>query len=456
MGTIVMILGAAGLVGGSGWLAVQMIVSPQTLLWINRFLPGWVPTSLNGLKPPQTLLEIRQEVQQGGKRLGEPIVLSSNVSFGDGKTPVTDTLLPIFAQQPNCQSAVCERIVELRLYQSAKTLTPNQSQPYFELVGQTTIAPPTEASVLEPLVKARSATQGSDRAMPLTQLARLEGKVPPQGVWLNLKGLWERGDDRILYGQVIHYNPARFHLSVLLNWTSPPGKEPLWQEVTGGGTAELLVDQTIGMEPQFQAYQVKPRKVANDPLQLEAIDFQEATLDHPTYTTALLMAQNGLWFPAWDVLRSFKASTDKWSAPAQAQLDLLHWHAQATQSQADKTWASPGQQVLANLVDGRWKPGLLAFESSPESSSETVALLKSDKGQVQQRVETALKVNPQQWEPRVWKVLLLAAQKNRITAIVWLKQQPKTTAADLVRANRLIDRLGLPPSEASYSPSPGR
>jgi hypothetical protein len=432
------VLAAAGLIGGSGWLAVQLIVSPQRLLWINRFLPGWVPVPVNGPKPPQTIAEIRNEAQQAGQRLGEAIVLGGNVSAMDGKSPVTDSLVPILAQQPNCQSQVCERIVELRLYQTAQI--PGAKEPYLQLVSQLPIAAPEESLVLAPLVNARSANPGSNRSLPLTQLSRFDGPVPSPGVWLNLNGDWERGDSRISYGQVIHYNPARFHLGVLLHWTSPPGKDPTWQEVTGGGSAELVVDQTIGMEPQFQVYQVKPSSLADSPVRLTSIALDEASIDHSTYATALLLAQSGLWYPGWDVLRSFKPTTDKWSPAAQAQLDLIHWHAKATQAQANKVWASPGQQVLANLIDGRWKPALAAFESSAESSRETLEVLKSGQGRLQQRVDAALKVNPAQWEPKAWKVLLLTAQQNRAAAIAWLKQR-QASPADLTRANRLLDRL---------------
>lgn len=450
-----LILTAIGLISGSGWLAVQLIISPQTLLWINQFLPGWVPAPVNGLKPPQTLTQIRNEVQQAGRQLGDPIVLGSNVSFADGKSAVTDTLLPILARQPNCQSAVCERIVELRLYQTAAVPTAGAANlQNLQLINQLAIAAPEEALVLAPLVAARSVNPGSDRPLPLTQLSRFEGKVPSQGVWLNLSGRWEQGDSRILYGQVIHYNPARFHLGVLLNWTSPPGKDPTWQEVTGGGTAELVVDQTIGLEPQFQIYQIKSSNLADSPVRLEEISLETAVIEHSTYSTALLLAQSGLWFPGWDVLRSFKPTTKQWSPSAQSQLDLIHWHAQATQAQANKIWASPGQQVLANLIDGRWKPGLLAFESSAESSRETVALLKADKGRLQQRIEAALKVNPRQWEPKAWKVLLLAVQQNRAAAIAWLKQR-QPTAAELTRANRLIDRLDPAFTDAAPGASAG-
>lgn len=35
-------------------------------------------------------------------------------------------------------------------------------------------------------------------------------------------------------------------------------------------------------------------------------------------------------------------------------MDLIRLYAQFTQGEAEKTWASPSQEVLADLIDGRW------------------------------------------------------------------------------------------------------
>ena len=38
----------------------------------------------------------------------------------------------------------------------------------------------------------------------------------------------------------------------MLSWTSPNGQLPKWQQVTGGGAKELVIDQTVGLEPHLQ------------------------------------------------------------------------------------------------------------------------------------------------------------------------------------------------------------
>jgi hypothetical protein len=434
-------ISAAGIIVASAWLGVRLMLSPEALIWINQFIPDWIPISITGLKPPQTLAEIRQEMQQAGKLVGEPLVLGNNTSFVDGKSPVTDLLLPVSVSQSNCQPSECERLVELRLYQSTLTRKPKSQEPYFQLVNQLPIAGVEESFAIAPIVDAQNSNQGSARMLPLAKLTRFAEKSAPAGVWLNLSGQW-RGNDTINYGQVLHYNPRQFHLSVMLNWTSLVGQEPVWQNVTGDKTPELVVNQTIGIEPQFKIYQVKPVAFLPNPFQLEPILILEDALNHPRYETALVLARSGLWTPAWDVLQELKQrQIGKWSAAVQAQADLIRWHAQATKAQADQVWASPNQQILANLVDGRWGKALTVFEASADNSRDALDLLKTDRGRLQKRISAALRVNPSQREVKIWQALLLAAQQNRLAAIAWLKKQPKTTAAEIAQIDRLISRL---------------
>ena len=47
-------------------------------------------------------------------------------------------------------------------------------------------------------------------------------------------------------------------------------------------------------------------------------------------------------------------------------MDVIRLHSQLTKTQAEKNWASPSQQVLADLIDGRWEKALQVFEASPE------------------------------------------------------------------------------------------
>ncbi|PSB28026.1 hypothetical protein [Stenomitos frigidus] len=438
---VVLFLAGSGL-AGAGWLGIQLMVNPQTLLWMNRLLPNWIPIPVTGLKPPQTLDEVRNELTQAGRSLGEPLPLGKNISALDHKTTVSDILLPVLAQRANCQSD-CEQIVELRVYQTIPT---RQREQRLQLLDQLAIVGPDESFVLAPLINAGDTHQGSTRSLPLMMLNRFEGKVPAQGVWLNLSGRWLRGDNTIAYGQVLHYNSSRMHLHPMLEWSSPVGQDPLWQNVTGDSVPELIVDQTIGMEPQFQIYQVKPRKFLASPLQLEPILLLETAIDDGTYSNGLLLARSGLWSTGLQWLQSVQQRDRKgqWPAAAQAQKVLIQLHAQATQRQADKAWASPSQQVLANLSDGRWGRALTVFTANTENSLETATLLKSDAGRLQNRVDAALRVSPLQTDVRTWGALLVAAQQGRKAAIVWLKKQPRTTSTEIARVTALITRLTAP------------
>ncbi|XHX79683.1 MAG: hypothetical protein RBJ76_07110 [Stenomitos frigidus ULC029] len=442
---IVIIVLAAGGLASAGWLGGQLIVDPQTLLWVNRFLPDWIPIPVTGLKSPQTMAAIQQELTQAGRILGEPIPLGKNISFLDHKTTVSDVLIPVLAQRSHCQSN-CEQIVQLRLYQ---TIPGAQREPTFQLLEQQVIVGPDETFVLAPLISAGDTNQGSARSLPLMTLNRFEGKVPTQGIWLNLSGRWLRGDGTIAYGQVLHYNPSRFHLHQMLEWSSPVGQEPVWQEMFGGGSPELVLDQTVGMEPQFQIYQVKPRNFLPSPLQLESLSLLEPAIDDHAYNQGLVLARSGLWSTGLQWLESVRRKKGRWSAAAHAQQELIQLHAQATQTQANKSWASPGQQVLANLVDGRWQRSLTVFTANAENSMETAALLKADSGRLQNRVDAALRVSPMQADVRSWGALLIAARQGENAAIAWLKKQPKVTRQERSRIMALIQRLESQATEAT-------
>jgi hypothetical protein len=45
----------------------------------------------------------------------------------------------------------------------------------------------------------------------------------------------------------------------MMDWASPTNQTPNWQEVTGGGEPELIIDRTTGIEPHLSIYQLKTR-----------------------------------------------------------------------------------------------------------------------------------------------------------------------------------------------------
>jgi hypothetical protein len=440
---IAILLSGIGFVSGGVWLSVQLIFDPDSILWINQFLPEWTQIPIASRRSPQTLADIHAELEKQKLIAGEILPLSSSSTSNKRG----DFLLPVLARQANCNATplLCQHIVELRTYQPTSLHRYRQrKEAYFQMVSQTAVEGPEESFVITPLLSTNATNLGRDQPQPLTQIRRFSGAVPKSGIWLYLSGQQSRGKTPITYGQIVHYDAKRGNLSTMQQWTSPTAQVPEWREVTGGGTAELVVNQTVGLEPRFQIYQVKSSNSWFDAAQLEEITLTEPTLDDSTYNKALLLAKNGLWSTAEQWLRSLKRRTRGWSDQTQAQLDFVTLHAQITRSQAEKAWSSPSQQVLANLVDGRWQKALEIFQSSPENRGEVTALLKTESSRLWSRVNAALKVDPAQVEVKAWGALILAAQKGKPAALSWLRQQPKNTKASNTQILAVLNQLDRP------------
>jgi hypothetical protein len=131
-----------------------------------------------------------------------------------------------------------------------------------------------------------------------------------------------------------------------------------------------------------------------------------------------------------------KQRREKIPAAAQAQIDMIRLHSQLTKTQADTTWASPSQQVLADLIDGRWGKALQVFEASPQNAQEIATLLKADKGRLWNRVETALQVNPKRPEVQAWGALIIAVQQGQERANTFLQGQTQITKESLAYIER--------------------
>lgn len=433
---IAVLLSGAGLAMGGIWLSLQLFINPNAVSWINLLLPNWakIPTNKDS---SQTLTEIKASLSQQGQIVGELLTLETDLQTLQPKS----LLLPVLNQQPQCQND-CKQIVELRLYQLSSTDTLPQDKAYYQLVSKFPVEGPEESLVIAPLVDAETSDYGSTSPLPLKSLHRYTGNVPTSGVWLYLVGHRLQGSTAIAYGQVIHYNPSRSHLSLMLQWTSPTGQVPQWQQITGDSSPELVVNQTVDLEPQLRVYQVKPAAFFLNPIQLETISLLKPALNDSAYQQAIFIARNGLWFPAWRWLQFIKQQQrETWSASAQAQMDLIQLYAQDTHKQAEKTWASPSQQALADIIDGRWGEALQVFQASTENTQEIAYLLQADSGQIWQRVEAALRVNPDRPEVKAWGALILTTQQGKAEAIAWLQQQPKTTPTTVNYIQPLLRRL---------------
>ncbi len=450
---IAALLSSVGLLIAFAWISILFIFNPEKIIWLNKFLPEWaqIYVSHDGERP-QTLKQIKISLSQQKRTVGEIFPLHE-----DKENKENSFLLPVIQQRSNCRLD-CQVIVELRVYQQSKDLEfQSQAEKYYRLVSQLPITGPEESLVLAVSDEARVENPESSIPLPVNEIKRFEGETPSSGVWFYLQGKLPQGSGAIAYGHIIYYNPQRSQIRQMLSWKSPSGQAPTWQQVTGGVTKELVIDQTVGLEPQFRIYQVKSTELVHNSIQLEEISLKTPALKDTAYQNALLLARSGLWTPAFEWLKSFQKQQKKvLPEAAQAQIDVIRLHSQITKSQADKIWAIPSQQVLADLIDGRWEKALQLFAVSSENVQEIATLLQMDGGRLWNRTTTALRINPNRLAVTAWGTLILAVQRGEERAISWLQAQPKITPDTFTRIQDLVARLsyeGVRPKVISTHPS---
>ncbi|WP_017655482.1 hypothetical protein [Fortiea contorta] len=438
---IAILLGSAGSIVFIAWLSILFIFHPEQIGWVNKMLPEWAQIPIDNSQKPQTLPQIQLSLSQQKQIPGEILPLENN---GDNSF-----LLPVFQERSPCESD-CRMLVELRLYQRATDLvSPSPTEKFYHLVTQLPVTGPDESFVLADDEDSQTST-----ALPLTTVQRFEGKTPASGVWFYLSHQLPQDTGAIAYGNIVYYNRERRQLQPLLFWKSLSGQLPKWQQITGNSIKELVIDQTVGFEPQLQIYQAKAVKSYLNPIQLEEISLKSPAIKDSVYENALFLAENGLWTPAFEWLKSLQKQRQQvFSSTAQAQLDLIRFHSQLTKIQADKIWASPGQQVLADLIDGRWQKALQVWEASPQNVSEITSILKADQGRLWKRTQAALRVNPNRVEVQAWATLILAVQKPEGEANAWLQSQPNLTPDTLSYIQGLLARLDNQVAKSQISSS---
>jgi hypothetical protein len=440
---VALLLVTIALVMQGSWVAVQLIVNPGSVSWLGWLLPEW---NLIPLSRYQTLHEIQTEaIQQGLTALDLQMALSKD-----------ERLVAIFAPQHHCSetsdatAATCRQLIELRVYRRLPANQDRSRAPALEVVDRLAIVSPRETAVLAPLLSQPGTSPGNSRSLPLDTVSAMQGAT--SGIWLDLSGNWFRGGDRIAYGQLVRYDSKQHRLYGSIQWTSPTGVSPVWQQITGSAAPELVVNETVGLEPDFRIYQVRSvshRASGNaaatqgsNPIQLEAIALTSAALQNQTYENGLTLARHGLWTSALQLMQETQRWSSDWPATAQAQLDLVAFHAAITKEQADRTWANPNQALAANLLDGRWTKALQLLHSALKDGYEINDLLTADVDRLWDRVRAALSIRPQQPDVQAWGTLILFARQGRAAAIAWLQQQnPMVAAIDSPNAAPLDARL---------------
>ena len=416
------IIGAGCLVGFILWSSFWLILDPDSIIWVNQYLPANHQISHVQQNPPQTLAAIKEDLKKQGFETGKIITFQP------------DILVPIVSAMPNCQPSPtnpnCQKITELRLYEPLDNFF--VSSQLYQLKRQLVLKELEESFVIAPLVRAGISPPGTSKPQPFTSL-EIDPQAPKPGLWLHLTG--KQG--KALYGQVLHYNPDQNYVSVMAEWTSPQGNMVSWQQIHAKDTPELVVDRSVGLEPSLQIYQIKPREFILDPLWLVETNLNKAAIDSRPYADALAYARLGLWSESAKKLQALKSAlskSDKWSEAAQTQLEFVQLHANITSKQAGLGWANPSQAISAKLIDGRWNEALNLFESinNPVQMQEVVTLLNRDNGQLGERIQVTLEFNPQDTNARIWAALVLSSKEGKARAITWLQDRnlPKESALD--------------------------
>jgi hypothetical protein len=432
---LTILLSTTGVIIAFGWISILFIFNPEQVSWLNEILPEWAQLPLSKSDRPQTISAIQLSLSQKNRIAGETIYL-------DGQQQKS-FLLPVFQKRPNCQSN-CQELIELRVYQRSKSLEfRSQPEKYYNLVTQMSVTGLTESFVKASFGETGSDTnnQESKKRLSFTEVKAFEDSTHSPGFWFYVRGEHKQEDSSIVYGQIYYYNPGNSSLEQMLSWKNPNGQLPKWQQVTGSAAKELVIDQTTGLEPHLQVYQVKSGQLATNSLVLEEINLQSVFEDFG-YQKSLLLARNGMWTPALAWLTSLQKNRQQpFPESVQAQIDLIRLHSQFTNSQADKISASPSQQVLTDLIDGRWEKALQIFTASSQNAQEIATLLKADRGRLWNRTAVALRLNPNRQSVLAWTYLMLALQRGEQRATSWLQEQPNINQENLTYFQDLLAKL---------------
>jgi hypothetical protein len=432
----ILILGAAGFVAVSGWLSVQFFLDPKSVAWLNQYLPEKARIPYSTWDDPKTISEIQAELRKSGLTAGDPIRVERK---SKDKKPLFDLLLPVLRPQKEGE----DRLEEIRVYRNVLNPTPVKKEA-LQFVNVLDAKGLDETFVLDPLANAKVTVQGGDRTLPFVKIEKFDDRLPAPGIWLNISGEVQQGDATVAYGKVVYYNPGSTYINDLLKWTSPNGKTPIWQKPPKNRPLEFVVDRSVGLEPDFQVSQLKTRKAKTSPFGLEPISLEKPAINSGAFEDALFLARNGLWAPALEVMQSVRkqfVNAGTWTLTAQAQLDLVERHAKITKAQADEPSANVSQQILANMIDGRWAKATQIARTSVADREEILDLLKFDSGRIQKRITAALKLNPGREDVQTWAALRITAKQGRANAIAWLRQQPQETGSSHPQILKLLNQI---------------
>ncbi len=436
--SMLVILGSILTISGTLWLSIQYLTNPDVAFLLDAgFSTGRAAANHPEAQQPRSLRQIQADLERQGQVVGPPVVLTTEFGLRSNLKLPANILLSVRQRQPGRSPG----IRELHLYRALRLpflIRLFQRHTHFRLIHAIAVHGPSEQDLValehNPLL-----AMGSAQSLPLTQLTRYE-VAPQPGIWLRLTGLKNEGSSVSTYGQVLYFDPDREVLTLMLNWSSPPGDFPRWQQVTGNAQPELVLNQSVGLEPQYSIYQLKMADgVAH---QLLPIQLADPAIDDPRYAQSLMLARNGLWSLAMVGLQTVKQSMgDRWTAAAQTQLDYIQLHATLSQDLANQPAANAVQRILGYLMNGSWSAALDVYAADKAAGPELRELLLADSGRLTSRLDAALQVTPKNPDLLIWRTLFRQVRTSQSQALTWLRAQSSSSPALVKKAEIFLKAL---------------
>jgi hypothetical protein len=418
----------------SAWIGYILILEPNSVLWINRFLPKSLQIPIAIQKAPQTLEVIKKEAQEENLIVGESMPLGEEI------------LIPFYQVLKSCTEN-CQAIVEIRVY------TPNYvngEELNYVLLDLITIGE----------LNGFFADQFKDFSEPLklTKLELLENSPNTGGSWFNLSG--ETKDTTSIYGHILYYDPFQKNLSLMLPWQTKTKKYPHWQEITGKQYPELLINHSKVFDPLFQIYSLSINPEYNQFEQNNDgkkpyLKFTEISLDKPAislseYEAIMPQIEARLWNLALQNLNALEKQIHSsiWIEKATQQKDAIAFHGQIAQKQCKDEQDTIENQVTACLFNG---DGTMALEHFKKVLMEKKKIklegilnwLKEDELNLKERLETTIKLNEFNEDLRIWQGLILYSQDKKETAFDLLENQQNIGIETIIKFEEIIKEIEI-------------
>ncbi len=430
---LMFVVASTGILGGVALLAVSfrwgllLILDPEALPQVQSLLTA-------PLTPPSpstvTETEFRQSVTEAGQAIGSPIRLTRGAAGADW------LVFPILAHGAG-------PIVQLRVLQQHQGTSTAGEWVEVAAVKLSPFSPEQVLAPFPPEERQSKVTPSEFKAQTLVLLP--QPPTPDSNYWLTVEGQWASQGTTLRYGQIVIFDPERRRLTLAETWSSPAQQMPQWIDLDGSGPADLMIDETLGMEPALRGLQVFRQSGSGPSMQVSPVSWVGVPLDAKAatgrYQKTLRLARSGLWQEAHSQLQALKADLqERWTPQAEAQLRLIGRHAAISQSQAERDWSLPTQKIMALLINSQWTTALDHLEASPNLLNPLMRRLAADHGRFWERISAAASLAEPDPAVFIWGGLALEAQQNREAARQWLARQP----ADTATRDRLTALLAKP------------